>query len=289
MPIIKTPQQRVATKQRPVLRKALVTLRDRCPPLLVAKTLWSVLSNDEKSSFRLLCEGADVDCEDRAKVAVAEALAVDAASSSQEATGSRAVLARASKKVFRSRRAAEGALGVAFGRRVWRRREQNPRSKGGRPNIKNKAETKVEVRKYLDQNSTLNSHYIKIAGQMTQCHSLQRSKRKLWMLSPEMQKLMSLSTWTRHLRMHHRQYVKYKKKVDVCGICHKYDVVTVPRVKRELDEARNLLCSQSPTYFDNLDRFWAGMKASGKTDPAIGPQFADICFAAKKTISVPKP
>ena len=54
--------------------------------------------------------------------------------------------------------------------------------------------------------------------------------------------------------MHHRQYVKYKKKVDVCGICHKYDVVTVPRVKRELDEARNLLCSQSPTYFDNLDR-----------------------------------
>ena len=42
MPIIKTPQQRVATNQRPVLRKALVTLRDRCPPLLVAKTLWSV-------------------------------------------------------------------------------------------------------------------------------------------------------------------------------------------------------------------------------------------------------
>ena len=48
--------------------------------------------------------------------------------------------------------------------------------------------------------------------------SLHRSKRKLWMLSPEMQDMLSMRSWFRHLKRHHRHYVKFKKKVDVSAL-----------------------------------------------------------------------
>ena len=101
---------------------------------------------------------------------------------------------------------------------------------------------------------------------MVQCRALQRSI-SLWMRSPELRKKLSMTTFFRHLRCHHRQYIKFKKAVDICPVCHKYDRLVLPKVRKALDEAQNGICCESPSYFAELDKFWEAKKQAGKTDP----------------------
>eukprot|EP00438_Fugacium_kawagutii_P026261 Skav211347 [mRNA] locus=scaffold1797:119875:121381:- [translate_table: standard] len=82
-----------------------------------------------------------------------------------------------------------------------------------------------------------------------------------------MQDLMSLPSWKRHLRTVHPQFIKFKKKVDVCPICHKYDKLVVPKVRKAVLGAMQTVLSVEQTYFEQLEGHWASMVAAKKADP----------------------
>ena len=102
---------------------------------------------------------------------------------------------------------------------------------------------------------------------LVQCRALTRSKSKLWKLNQGMQDLMSLTSWLRHLKVEHPQFTKFKKKVDMCPICHKYDKLVVPRVNQYVEGAFHQVRALDATYFENLDNHWNSLEAAGKTDP----------------------
>lgn len=73
--------------------------------------------------------------------------------------------------------------------------------KRGRKNSLNDPDITKTVREFLLANSLVSSQYRRIGNELAQCRALQRSKRKLWKLNKNMQELMCLSLWLRHLRL----------------------------------------------------------------------------------------
>ena len=253
-------------RPRKALKEALEAFREAAgnsEP--VATAIWNLLTADEKESLQVHVPEADRGGSAKVIQKVSEL----AKGSTVASTDAKSFLAAAGRDVFRKKRIAERSLKLKFSQRVWAKACANRVGsiKKGRPNIVNDPKVTKQVREFLVANSLLCSHYRKIRGELIQCRALSRSKTKLWKLHKEMQDLMSLSSWLRHLKAEHPHFSKFKKKVDMCPVCHKYDKLVVPRVEKSIESALRSVQTVEQGYFAKLDEFWSSMTAAGKTDP----------------------
>eukprot|EP00435_Cladocopium_sp_Y103_P075602 s140_g60.t1 len=261
---------RALERPRKELREALEAFRSKAgDAATVASTLWSFLETEEKAALQTQCLPDLQSKDDSASTKVVQTVAGYAGGSSNEAAVARGLLAKAGHHIFKKKSQAERALNLNFSRRVWTKVCINKlgAKKRGRKNKTNDPDITRQVREFLLKNSLISSHYRRIGKELVQCRALSRSKTKLWKLNPGMQKLMSLTIWLRHLRAQHPQFVKYKKKVDMCPICHKYDKLVIPRVRKAVESALQHVLSVEAGYFAKMDAHWSGLEAAGKIDP----------------------
>ena len=235
---------------------------------VVVADLFSLLTPAEQRAMSQMGPPDDGPA-DKQCAEVARNIAVAADGGTEHAHMAKRVLAKAGTSVFRSKRHAETALKIRFGRRLWMgaQRAKCGTAKGGRPSKTNNPAVQAKVRAYLLENSQETSHFKKIQGALVRCRCLSRSNRKLWRLSGDMQTLMSLSLWKEHLKKKHPEFIKFKKKVDMCPICHKYDKLVVPKVRKAISEALLQITKVAPDYFATLEKMWAEWEAAGQTDP----------------------
>ena len=89
-----------------------------------------------------------------------------------------------------------------------------------------------KVRRFLLENTTASSKLVKVGDSVLYVHNLKKIRHKLFMSSTEMQQLMIKDAWFRHLRKHHKNFVRLKCRTDVCVYCHKYDNRVIPMLRR---------------------------------------------------------
>lgn len=271
----KTPAGKRLYRVKPDLEAALQACRNALEGAeqTIVPTVWSLLSVAEKEEFLKLAQaGAGTDVQRQALVV--QNLASSAAGVQQNEAVQRALVTSA-RVVLKKKSRVESSLNLRIGRRLWRSAAaRNPQArKGGRPTKTNDPDMKEKVRKYLLQNSTITAHFMKVGNEMVRVRSLSRSKRKLWKLNADMRSMLSLTTWLRHLRLHHKCFRKFKKRVDVCPICHKYDKLVVPKVARGVKESLATVKAVDDQYFAPMDRFWQEMQQTGRGDPVPWQRF----------------
>lgn len=71
-------------------------------------------------------------------------------------------------------------------------------------------------------------------GTWTTARQLARGRLKLWKNNVDMQQLMCRSAWYKHLAKLQQTFKHFKKRVDLCSICYKYDVDVVVGLKQRL-------------------------------------------------------
>ena len=255
----KTSAARKLERPKIAVSNALASFRKAAgDPSVVAKTVWSLLTHEELEVLQSMQEGAKTSTEESGSAGftqVAKAVRSFAEGTSEEACAARSLLAKAGHQVLKKKRRAERALRMKFSRSMWAKvcSKNSIHKKRGRKSKVNDPEIGQSVRNFLVANSQIAAHYRKVGKDFVQCRALSRSKSKLWKLNPSMQALMSLTSWKRHLRLVHPQFTKFKKKVDVCPICHKYDKLVVPKVRKAVDGAMQIVLTVEKTYFAKLD------------------------------------
>ena len=249
----------------------------------VAQLISELVNDEERAELAELLRGDPVEAQ---QAQITKAMANIASSSGKQVKSARDLLVEAGAKAVGQRRIAKKATGLKIGKKLWRRaRAGSERKKAGRKSRVDDPEVKQKVRKYLIDNSTETAHYMKLHKQMVQCRGLTRSKTRLWRQSPDMQALLSIDSFVRHLRKHHRQFVRYKKKVDVCPTCHKYDKLVVPKATAAIANARGRLLQIDGSYFEAVDKFWEEKLQSGKTDPVTLAQLSTVCVVCGRRLS----
>ena len=265
----RTTEARKLERPKKVLKDALVAFRTAAGNSeTVAETLWELLTSEERADLSVHTQEA-YDASSAAGLSkVVKQVARYAEGTRDASSAARRVLAQAGKDVFKKKKRTEKALGFKSGRKLWSKVcNKAGGQKRGRKSIVKDPSNIQKGREFLLANSQISSHYRKIGHELVQCRALTRSKSKLWKLNQGMQDLMSLTSWLRHLKVEHPQFTKFKKKVDMCPICHKYDKLVVPRVKQYVEGAFHQVRALDATYFENLDNHWNSLEAAGKTDP----------------------
>ena len=265
----RAPSARQLERPKKDVRDALKKLRSAAGSAeIVSRTIFSLLTTEEKEALRLECLGGSGSKQEHL-AGVGEAVLDVAQGSTEEASHAKRLLAHVGHKVFRKKRVAEKVLRFQFSRHLWAgalSKEYRGRKRGRKSIVKN-ADVTRKVHDFLMANSLLTSHYRKIKGELVQCRALSRSKSKLWKLNKNMQELMSLTTWWRHLKSEHRQFKKFKKAVDMCPVCHKYDKLVVPRVRKGVEKAFATMEAVDSSFFASLNEHWSSLLRAGKTDP----------------------
>ena len=233
----------------------------------VAAIVLSILNENEISQVRATLFQDKFGQKHADQAQLTEAVASIASGSDETAVGAKQLLAHAGAKVLKDRSKVERATNLKYSWKLWTNSLRKLGKRPGRKNLNNDPSVFRKVREYLHANSTATAHYIKVKKEMVQCRALTRSKRKLWQLSSEMQQLVSIALWHKHLRTHHRHFRKFKKKVDICPVCHKYDKLVLPKVRAGVKTARDKLLQQDASYFDILDKFWQDKVDQSRADP----------------------
>ena len=265
---IRTTQARKLERPKKVLKDALIAFRTAAGDSeIVAETLWGLLTSEERADLSVHAQEAYDASSSTGLGKVVKQVAHYAEGTSDASSTARRLLAQAGKDVFKRKKRTEKALRFKFGRKVWSKACHRAGGKRGRKSIVKDPANIQKVREFLLANSQISSHYRKIGQELVQCRALSRSKSKLWKLNKDMQDLMSLTSWLLHLKVEHPQFTKFKKKVDMCPVCHKYDKLVVPRVKQCVEGAFHRVRAVDATYFGKLDNHWNSLVAAGKTDP----------------------
>ncbi|CAK9043725.1 unnamed protein product [Durusdinium trenchii] len=229
--------------------------------------IWSLLQTDEKKELLQLGQ-TDIGTPESQQALVAQDLAVQIGAESA-ADPLRKALVASGRRVLKDKEKVESTLNLKVGRRLWRSVAvlKPGAKKGGRPSKVNDPELRQKVREFLLSNSTVTAHFMRVKHEMVSVRSLCRSKRRLWKLNVDMQKAMSLSVWLRHLKVHHPQFRKFKKKVDMCPICHKYDKLVAPKISKGVERALHGVKAVQPSYFEPMRVHWENMQKIGRADP----------------------
>jgi hypothetical protein len=83
------------------------------------------------------------------------------------------------------------------------------------------------------------------------------SKSRLYNREPEIRRLLgSSATYFVHLKRHHREYAKARKRVDVCDYCLSYDRKYRFEVERAVHRHRVRLLELVPDYYESFDAWW---------------------------------
>ncbi|CAK9043983.1 unnamed protein product [Durusdinium trenchii] len=229
--------------------------------------IWSLLQTDEKKELLQLGQ-TDIGTPESQQALVAQDLAVQIGAESA-ADPLRKALVASGRRVLKDKEKVESTLNLKVGRRLWRSVAvlKPGAKKGGRPSKVNDPELRQKVREFLLSNSTVTAHFMRVKHEMVSVRSLCRSKRRLWKLNVDMQKAMSLSVWLRRLKVHHPQFRKFKKKVDMCPICHKYDKLVAPKISKGVERALHGVKAVQPSYFEPMRVHWENMQKIGRADP----------------------
>ena len=176
-------------------------------------------------------------------------------------------VAKAAQKVFGTRAKARKHILVP-GARLWGRvRSGRAKQKPGRKSKVHATAIRDKVRIYLLENATQTSKLMKTSKDgVAPVYNLNASRRKLWTRSVEMQRLVSLDVWYRHLKAQHKNFVRLKCRTDICTFCHKYDKTILPALRKDVDTVRKQIESLVPPYFQDLDSHWEHMQQLGRTD-----------------------
>ena len=187
-------------RPRKTLRESLETFRNATDGNsdTVASILWRLLTPDEKSALQDLARAQEGD----GLGPVARKLTEYADGLTDDFVQARSLLASAGREVYKTKGKTEKALKFKFSQHIWAKicTKQATGRKRGRKNIIKDPGVKSKVRAFLMANSQISSKYKKIGKDLVQCRALSRSKSKLWKFNKDMQQLMSLSTWLRHLK-----------------------------------------------------------------------------------------
>ena len=263
------PLSQVEKRWRPVLRRAIAALRRTGVVNLIA-ALRAALAPAEKEAF-LDCLNADrhrfLGYSDSsygpAKVAERQASLVrHLAEAARENPGLRVADAFKSAARATSKRPKSKMFGI----------KKFPRTRTRKKHVDSLA-VRTAVRDFLMKHSSPSGNIGKRRiqgqkrGEFVRVRSLHRSIRKLWQSERAMQKLLGRSLFYEHVKKYHSEFRRFKKKVDVCSFCHKYDKLVLPNVRSVVVSAQRALVDLETDYFAELHYIWDGLVAADQADP----------------------
>ena len=85
---------------------------------------------------------------------------------------------------------------------------------------------------------------------------LVKSKRRIFRDNAHLREHMEERTWYMHLKAYAKNFLKGRKKGDVCDICNHYDEVVKKKAAQLRTRVRRSVCDQCPDYFAPMDSSW---------------------------------
>ena len=164
-------------------------------------------------------------------------------------------------------------FGYHIGRIRWEKAvgTEDLAAKRGRPSKVNDAESIKAVKAALEHHSQDSSKICQnSAGEWAVSRTLTRDRVSIYDEEEALYRNMSISTFSRIMKHHLKEYKKARCKSDMCQYCLDYDRKVLPLIDRREAEFRSQLQNIMPTYFDAWDAWVACAEARAMADrPAL--------------------
>lgn len=127
--------------------------------------------------------------------------------------------------------------------RVWKaHRSKQRRSRTGFRKL-----TSSRVKELLEQSSFPTSRYSFKTN--TFFRMLEGSRKRVWNSSPELKSAVSYSRFCEWLKSGKLGFTNYKRRTDVCRLCHCYDSIVLPKGKTMAKELQHEVEAYCPDFF----------------------------------------